>query len=92
MNILGAIAIQIGKQKDAAFGLLQEYYDELHPRQGLERSPDADDLRRLINTMSELFTQVLVVVDGLDECGDSTKRTSDSTLQQKWSTVLEVDN
>ncbi|PGH32755.1 hypothetical protein GX50_04470 [[Emmonsia] crescens] len=72
VSILGAMASQIGRQNDAAYSSLQIYYDELHPDKRLEMSPDAEDLRAKVTQMSEHFKQKIVIVDGLDECGDNT--------------------
>lgn len=69
-NIIGAITSQLARQKNEAFELLRDYYDNLHPVEGLPRKADPDDLRALAGRMCELFDQVLVVVDGIDECGD----------------------
>lgn len=72
VNILGAMASQLSRQNDDAYSSLQTYYDQLHPAGGLEKSPDTEDLRAKIIEMSGHFKQTLVIVDGLDECGDST--------------------
>ena len=72
LNILGAMASQLSKQNNDAYSRLQTYYDQLHPAGRLEKSPDSEDLRAKITEMSEHFKQVIVIVDGLDECGDST--------------------
>ncbi|KAI3394860.1 hypothetical protein diail_2147 [Diaporthe ilicicola] len=69
-NIIGALASQLARQKDKAFDLLQEYYDDLHPVDSLPKKADSDDLRALVGKMCELFNQVSVVIDGVDECGD----------------------
>lgn len=70
-NLLGSLASQLARQKDEAFDLLQDYYDDLHPADGLPKQADPDDLRALVGRICERFDQILVVVDGLDECGDS---------------------
>ncbi|UPK90862.1 hypothetical protein LCI18_001797 [Fusarium solani-melongenae] len=80
-NILGAIASQLARQKEDAFAILSEYYDELHPPRGLPRTPDSDELRARISQMSEHFGQTLMVVDGLDECGDETEDVVDMLRQ-----------
>lgn len=72
IKILGAIASQLARQKTEAFAILQAYYDQLHPQRGFDQTPDPDELRAKIGDMSELFTQIIIVVDGLDECGDNT--------------------
>lgn len=70
-SIIGAVASQLARQRDEAFDLLQDYYDDLHPMAALPQKPDPDDLRALVARMCEVFDQVHIVVDGIDECGDS---------------------
>ena len=77
-NILGAIASQLARQKDEAFDILSQYYDELHPTRGLPKTPDPDELRARISTMSEKFSHTIIIVDGLDECDDRTDDVVDS--------------
>ncbi|KAJ4194400.1 hypothetical protein NW755_003156 [Fusarium falciforme] len=72
-NILGSIASQLARQKKEAFAILSEYYDELHPPHALTETPDSDELRARISRMSEHFDQTIIVIDGLDECGDETE-------------------
>ncbi|KAF5009576.1 hypothetical protein FDECE_4234 [Fusarium decemcellulare] len=81
VNILGAVSSQLARQKDEAFEILRQYYDELHPARGLAKTPDPDELRARISQMSELFDQTIIVVDGLDECGDSTEDVVDALMQ-----------
>ncbi|KAF4449222.1 hypothetical protein F53441_7464 [Fusarium austroafricanum] len=69
-KILGAIAAQLALQSDDSFQHLEEYFKKLCPARGLSREPEATDLRDTISKMIMTFHQVLVVVDGLDECGD----------------------
>ncbi|KAI0887568.1 ankyrin [Annulohypoxylon maeteangense] len=71
VNILGAIAAQLARQKEEAFLILKDYYETLHPATGFAKSPDPDDLRAKITEISELFDQTILVLDGLDECGDN---------------------
>ena len=78
VNILGAIASQLALQKDDAFDLLQEYYAELHPIRALNKLADVEELRAIVGNMSEFFQQVVIVVDGLDECGDHTHNVVES--------------
>ncbi|RBR25412.1 uncharacterized protein FIESC28_01849 [Fusarium coffeatum] len=70
VNILGSIAHQIALQKDEAFELLKDYYQELHPERSPTQSPDADELRATISRMSEHFDHVYIILDGVDECRD----------------------
>ena len=78
VNILGAIASQLALQRDDAFALLQEYYAKLHPTRALNKLADVEELRAIIGNMSEFFQQVVIVVDGLDECGDHTHNVMES--------------
>ncbi|KAI8712007.1 NACHT domain-containing protein [Fusarium sp. LHS14.1] len=71
VNIIGALASQLAIQRDDSFELLQEHYQELHPARGLNKPADVDELARVTASMCNLFSQVIIVVDGLDECGDS---------------------
>lgn len=70
-NVAGALASQLARQKDDAFNVLQHYYNTLHPVHGLPKEADPDDLGALVGEMCQLFDQVLLVIDGLDECADS---------------------
>ncbi|CAH0030040.1 unnamed protein product [Clonostachys rhizophaga] len=72
VNILGGLASQIARQRDEFFDLLQEYYEELHPFRGLDKQADADELRARLCSMAEELKNLIVVVDGIDECGDRT--------------------
>ena len=69
-NIFGSIAYQIALQKDEAFEILKNYYEELHPARSLTRPPDTDELRATIRRMSEQFDHVYIILDGVDECRD----------------------
>ncbi|EQB47588.1 hypothetical protein CGLO_13239 [Colletotrichum gloeosporioides Cg-14] len=72
ISILGALAHQLAKQNEQAYVMLEEYYCELHPEKGLSSSPDPDDLMKVILTMAQVFDQVYLIIDGLDECQDTT--------------------
>ncbi|KAF4855951.1 Vegetative incompatibility protein HET-E-1 [Colletotrichum siamense] len=72
LSVLGALAHQLALQNEEAYSILEEYYSELHPEKGLARSPDTNDLIRIIVSMAQNFEQVYMVVDGLDECQDNT--------------------
>lgn len=76
ISILGAIAAQLARQNESAFLRLQRYHDEIKPTLGLQQSPDADDLFEVIIDESEHFDRILLVVDGLDECGKDTEQVS----------------
>lgn len=79
--ILGAVASQLARQKDEAFEILRQYHDELHPKKGLTKAPDPDELRARISQMAQLFDQTMIVLDGLDECGDKADDVVDILLE-----------
>ncbi|KAJ3549935.1 hypothetical protein NM208_g236 [Fusarium decemcellulare] len=81
VGILGAISSQLARQGNEAFEILHQYYEDLHPPQGLAKTPDPDELRDRISQMCELFEQTIIVVDGLDECGDETDDVVDALMQ-----------
>lgn len=88
-NILGAVASQLARQNNEAFNILRNYYETLNPPTGLPQTPDPDELRARICSMSELFDQTLIIIDGLDECGDNTEEVVDvlSELAQYTTSV-----
>ncbi|ETS79164.1 hypothetical protein PFICI_09017 [Pestalotiopsis fici W106-1] len=81
LSVLGAIVSQLARQKDEAFDMLKAYFDTLHPERGLEKAADLEELRLTIAKMAELFDQVTVIIDGLDECGDQTDDVVDSIAE-----------
>ncbi|KAK9772020.1 putative Ankyrin repeat protein [Seiridium cardinale] len=71
-NVLGALVSQLAIQSDAAYALLAQYYQDLHPSRGLARSPTVDGLQDLLTDIAKLFDHTFLIVDGLDECGKHT--------------------
>ncbi|KAF5228361.1 hypothetical protein FAUST_11138 [Fusarium austroamericanum] len=69
-NILGVIAVQLALQNDASYEILEKYHEDLNPPNELATTPGVDGLERIISSMIKTFRQVLIVVDGLDECGN----------------------
>ncbi|KAF5639652.1 ankyrin repeat [Fusarium sp. NRRL 52700] len=69
-KILGVIASQLALQNDESFAHLEEYFKKLCPSRALSKEPEVADLRDTIADMVKTFRQVLIIVDGLDECGD----------------------
>ncbi|KAH7153507.1 ankyrin repeat-containing domain protein [Dactylonectria macrodidyma] len=70
-NILAAIAVQLGQQKEGAFDLLEKYFDELNSGNQLQKQPRREPLLKIIRDMASMFEKVYVIVDGLDECGEN---------------------
>ncbi|KAI0857775.1 ankyrin repeat-containing domain protein [Xylaria cubensis] len=71
-NILGAMASQLARQNDPAFHELEKLYESLNPSDGLTKDPDSDVLHDCLERIFECFNQIILVVDGLDECGNNT--------------------
>lgn len=69
VNILSSFASQLARQNDRAYAMLEQYYAELHPGQNLLKLNKLVGIGDLVVKMADLFDRVLVVVDGLDECG-----------------------
>lgn len=71
-NILCVLAYQLSIPNGDAYGLLERYYRKLHPARGFTQSPNVIGLQKLLEDMVKSFDHVYLVVDGLDECGEST--------------------
>lgn len=80
VNVLSALASQLARQKEEAYGYLDHYYKELHPVRALERQPSVSESQRILKDMVKLFDHVYLAVDGLDECGDKTDHVIDGIL------------
>jgi hypothetical protein len=72
LKILGCIASHIARQNESCLEKLREYYKICHPDGNLPRMPDKSRLRSLILDMASEFTNVSILVDGLDECNETT--------------------
>ncbi|KAF5228271.1 hypothetical protein FANTH_14544 [Fusarium anthophilum] len=69
-KILGAITSQLALQNDESFDHLDNYFKKLCPSRALSKEPEVAGLRDTIANMVKTFRRVLIIVDGLDECGD----------------------
>ena len=74
VNMLSSLVVQVGYQDLAAFEILETYYDELHPKSGLQRPAEVARLFEVAGNMASKFAKVFIVIDGLDECGKSTEQ------------------
>ncbi|KAI0400817.1 hypothetical protein F4802DRAFT_471512 [Xylaria palmicola] len=79
-NILGAMASQLARQNDKACNEVKMLYESLHPSNGLTRDLDSDLLQDCLEKMFKYFDQVILVVDGLDECGDRTVEVTEALV------------
>ncbi|KAK1573699.1 LOW QUALITY PROTEIN: uncharacterized protein LY79DRAFT_593759 [Colletotrichum navitas] len=78
VNVLSTIAAQVARQNQAAFKLLQGYYQELHQHKKKTKRPMIERLKSVLWEMCKFFEHVLIVVDGLDECGSGTASIAES--------------
>jgi hypothetical protein len=72
LKILGSIACHIARQSERCLDKLRDYYKICHPDGNLPRTPDKNRLRSLVLEMASQFTNVSILVDGLDECNEMT--------------------
>lgn len=70
VNILGSLVAQLALQKPEAFAVLQRYHNELHPAGRLEQSMTVDGLLSTFKSICKVYSRVMIVVDGLDECAN----------------------
>ncbi|KAL4907789.1 hypothetical protein BDW74DRAFT_112644 [Aspergillus multicolor] len=77
IDILSSLTSQLARQSDDAFEILAAYYATLHLQKGLTSTPELACLLDTLTDMSAVFDQVLIVVDGLDECGPESSVTED---------------
>ncbi|KAF4812999.1 Vegetative incompatibility protein HET-E-1 [Colletotrichum tropicale] len=80
-NILGALSYQLAIQNENAYAALEQYYNELHPNNGLPKQPTRRALQKILKKMLELFDHTYLIVDGLDECDESTDEVVDSLFE-----------
>ena len=77
INILGSLAKQIAKQDEQSFEKLQRFFQNHHPDEKPSNAYNPDDLRDLVIAMTSSFESAMVVVDALDECGQSTSHVTE---------------
>ncbi|KAK1955947.1 ankyrin, partial [Colletotrichum sublineola] len=71
--VLSALVYQLAIQKEAAYKMLEQLYQELHPLTGLPRDASTKALEQLLKTMASMYDHVYLVIDGLDECAEFTE-------------------
>ncbi|KAI0437067.1 ankyrin repeat-containing domain protein [Xylaria telfairii] len=67
-NLMSSLVSQLARQNEEAFQILKAYHQELASQEPLAAEPSIQKLLTVFETMSQMFDQVFVVVDGLDEC------------------------
>lgn len=71
LNILQTMASQLALQNQGAYRLLEEYYKDLQPLQGLGSGVSLGRMRDVLAQITACFEKVYMIIDGLDECGDN---------------------
>lgn len=69
VNILAALAVQLAKQADAAFEVLESYHEELHPDNGIGKPTETKRMIEILHEIIGIYHRVYFAIDGLDECG-----------------------
>ena len=73
-KILGSLVKQIAKQSEQSFKKLQEFHQKYDLENKSSITYDPNGLRDLIIAMSADYDNLLVMIDGLDECGQNTRK------------------
>ncbi|MCJ1242962.1 hypothetical protein MMC30_000158 [Trapelia coarctata] len=68
INILGSLAKQLAMHDLRSLARLEEFYDRHNNEGTLSAASTVEDLCDLISQISKPFDNVLIIVDGLDEC------------------------
>ncbi|KAG9185957.1 hypothetical protein G6011_02513 [Alternaria panax] len=78
IRILSSLASQLSRQHENCFELLKAYDSRLRPEKQPQRSPEVEELISLLKEMSDVFEDVRLIVDGLDECNEHAGRVADT--------------
>ena len=83
-HIFGSLAKQLAIQSETAFELMSQYYAKLHQNGRGSTRLDVEQLTDLIRQMTGCFNTTSIVIDGLDECGESIHEVLDT-----WTSLLQ---
>lgn len=72
INILGSLAKQLILRSERCFKESEKCYEAHHSAKQVSTSYRPKELCDLIRKMSSFFSQTMIIVDGLDECGKNT--------------------
>ncbi|KAM0474204.1 hypothetical protein ACHAP7_007891 [Fusarium lateritium] len=67
-SILSSLCMQLALQNENAFEILQQYHEEFYSSRYLSTEPTIGNLIEILSQLCACFSQVHIVVDGLDEC------------------------
>ena len=68
-HILCSLAYQFAKQDEGSFVKLRDFHEIKNPEHRLDVEYDSEDLLNLVRAMTLVFNCAMIIVDGLDECG-----------------------
>jgi hypothetical protein len=71
INIIGSLAVQLARQNEEAFILLQELYKTCCVEDQPPHSPQLSSLEETLYKMTTYFEDISIIIDGLDECGNN---------------------
>ncbi|KAH9209438.1 hypothetical protein DL95DRAFT_372197, partial [Leptodontidium sp. 2 PMI_412] len=66
-NILGSLVKQLVSTNEAAFQLLEPFYEDHYHSASGHRQPSSDSVIRLLHSITDLFSLTTIIIDGLDE-------------------------
>jgi NACHT domain len=74
LNVLGSLARQLAVESEKAFEALKQFLRSLKSSDSnakLESGLDFDCLKDLIRCLASAYDEAIIIVDGLDECGEN---------------------
>ncbi|OMP85154.1 Sensor protein gacS [Diplodia seriata] len=77
-KILGSLAAQLARQNTQSFQVLEKYYDALNLPGKPSVSSAKPSLIQVLQSMSTHFSEVFIVIDALDECGQNVTAVAES--------------
>ena len=83
-HIFGSLVKQLALQSESAFELASNYHRKSHQNGRVSSTLDVKQITDLIKQMTGCFKTTSIVIDGLDECGDSIHEVLDH-----WTSLFE---
>ena len=71
IHILGSFVRQLAEQNENAFSVCRSFHAKHHPEARPPSLPTEAEIGELLQEMSQHFTEVSLILDGLDECGSA---------------------
>jgi hypothetical protein len=73
-NILGSLLAQLAIQEQDAIEAVLEFYKKHNPKNKLATKPTEKELWEAIQSLTSIFEDITLIIDGLDECGTRKNR------------------